>query len=276
MASENLKTANLARELFAEKELIERVQVNLPFPMLLKNLPGITSLGLRPEIYFDAGVLDSLSQEEVQKTSEELSRKNIPVTIHAPFMDLSPGAGDRKIRQVTALRFSQVLNLVPYFHPRAIIFHGGYDRWRFDGDVSLWLENSLLTWKPLVDRAGTHSVQLALENVFEENPSHLKRLLDTIESPYLGYCLDAGHGYLFSEVPIVDWIEDLASRLVEVHLHDNHRQADEHLPIGYGEIDFGGIFSSLQAKNLHPIYTIEPHTEEGLLPSLRALRKYLR
>lgn len=276
MVSGALQIAILARELSAEKRIIERVQVNLPFPMLVKNLTGITDLGLQPEIYFDAMTLDTLSREEVRRASEELQRKNIPVTFHAPFMDLSPGAVDRKIREVTALRFNQVIELVPAFHPQAIVFHGGYDKWRFDGDVSLWLENSLLTWKPLVVWAETLSVRLALENVFEEDPSILKALLDTLDSPYLGYCLDSGHGNLFSAVPVGEWIEALGSRLIEVHLHDNHRQADEHLPIGFGEIDFDGLFSSLRAKNLHPIHTVEPHAEEDLLPSLRALGKFLQ
>jgi sugar phosphate isomerase/epimerase len=255
--------------------LLEKVQVNLPFPMLLENLEGILQTGLQPEIYFSSKTLDHLSWKEVERVSQKLRQRNISVTFHAPFMDLSPGAVDEKIREVTAFRLSQVMDLVPYFHPRAIVVHPGYDRWRFDSDVALWLENSLLTWKPLAERAEGLSVILALENVFEEDPSILWRLLETLHSPYLGYCLDTGHGQLFSQVPIVQWIEVLGPRLVEVHLHDNHSQADEHLPIGHGEINFAGIFLSLREKNLHPIYTIEPHQREHLEPSLRALEKYL-
>jgi sugar phosphate isomerase/epimerase len=257
------------------RALLEKVQVNIPFPMLLENLEGILQIGLQPEIYFSSKTLDRLSGKDVERVSQKLRQKNISVTFHAPFMDLSPGAVDDKIREVTAFRFSQVMDLVPYFHPRAIVFHPGYDRWRFDSDVALWLEGSLLTWKPLAERAEILSVRLALENVFEENPSILWRLLEAIPSPSLGYCLDTGHGHLFSKVPIVQWIEVLGPRLVEVHLHDNHSQADEHLPVGYGEINFADIFSSLRGKNLQPIYTIEPHLREHLEPSLRALEKYL-
>jgi sugar phosphate isomerase/epimerase len=46
--------------------------------------------------------------------------------------------------------------------------------------------------------------------------------------------------------------------------------------MGLGKIDFDGIFSCLRAKNLQPIYTIEPHLEEHLEPSLKALEKYLK
>lgn len=256
--------------------ILEKVQVNLPFPLLLQNLNGVLEMGLQPEIYFSGKTLDNLKKEEVEKVSRKLIQKNISVTFHAPFMDLSPGAVDDKIRQVTVFRFNQVMDLVPYFHPRAIVLHPGYDRFRFDDDVALWMENSLMTWKPLTERAEEFSVRLALENVFEENPSILRKLLKAIDSPYLGYCLDAGHGHIFSEVAIWEWIEILGPHLIEVHLHDNHQKVDEHLPVGYGQIDFEEIFSCLRAKNLQPIYTIEPHLEEHLLPSLRALEKYLK
>ena len=254
--------------------ILQKVQVNLPWPLLLKNLSGVLAMGLQPEIYFSSASLDSLRPREVRKAAGELERKNIPVTFHAPFMDLSPGAVDEKIRDVTALRFHQVMDLVPTFHPRAIVFHPGYDRWRFDGDLDLWLSQSLLTWKPLAERAETLAVRLALENVFEENPSILQKLFRAIPSPFLRYCLDPGHGHIFSPVPANEWIETLGSHLVEVHLHDNRRQADDHLPLGQGQIDFDGIFACLKAKRLQPIYTIEPHEEEHLEPSLRALEKY--
>ena len=252
-----------------------KVQVNLPFPMLLQNIDGILDFGLQPEIYFSGVTLDHLSPQDVERVARKLTLKNIPVTFHGPFMDLSPGAVDERIREVTVHRFNQVMDLIPHFHPVAIVFHPGYDRWRFDNDVDLWLEKSLLTWKPLVKRAESLSVKLALENIFEENPSILKRLLAAIDSPYLGYCLDPGHGNLFSEVAIVEWIEVLSSRLIEVHLHDNHRQADEHLPLGCGAIDFSAVFLSLREKKLKPIYTIEPHQKEHFELSLRALEKYL-
>jgi sugar phosphate isomerase/epimerase len=254
--------------------MLKKVQVNLPFPMLVENLEAILGVGLQPEIYFSGYTLDHLSLPDVEKTSRALQHKNITVTFHAPFMDLNPGAVDEKVREVTLFRFQQLMEMVPYFHPRAIVFHPGYDRWRYDGDEGLWLKNSLLTWKPMAGRAEALSLKMALENVFDENPRVLKKLLDVIDSPFLGYCMDAGHGNLFSEVPLVEWVDALGSRLFEMHLHDNHRHADEHLPLGRGEIDFSALFSRLRQKNIHPIFTLEPHEIEHLEPSLQALKKY--
>jgi sugar phosphate isomerase/epimerase len=255
--------------------LLKRIQVNLPFPMLVENLDAILSVGLQPEIYFSGFTLDRLSPGEVEKTSNALRGKGVPVTFHAPFMDLNPGAVDERVREITAFRFDQVLRLVPHFQPRSIVFHPGYDRWRYDDDVDLWRENSLLTWRPLVKKAEAMGVRMALENVFEEKPEPLQKVLEEINSPFLGYCMDAGHGNLFSEVPLLTWVEVLGTRLLEIHLHDNHGKADDHLPLGRGSIDFPALFSLLGEKKIQPIYTIEPH-EIGLLqPSLEALGKYL-
>jgi sugar phosphate isomerase/epimerase len=255
--------------------LLKRVQVNLPFPMLVENLEAILSVGLQPEIYFSGVTLDRLSPGEVEKTSNALRGKGVPVTFHAPFMDLNPGAVDERVREITAFRFDQVLELVPHFQPRSIVFHPGYDRWRYDDDVDLWRENSLLTWRPLVKRAEAMGVKMALENVFEENPEPLRKVLEEIDSPFLGYCMDAGHGNLFSEVPLLTWVEVLGSRLLEIHLHDNHGKADDHLPLGRGSIDFPALFSLLREKKIQPTYTIEPHEIDLLQPSLEALQKYL-
>lgn len=255
--------------------LLSKVQINVPFPLLVKNLERILDLGLQPEIYFSGLTLDRLSWGDVRKTSRDLLRKNLSVTFHGPFLDLNPGAVDEKVREVTCHRFEQVLALVPLFQPRAIVFHPGYDRWRYDGNMETWLEKSLLTWRPLVERAEALSVKLALENVFEDHPSSLLKLFSALDSPWAGYCLDAGHGNLFSEGAITQWLDSLGPHLVEMHLHDNNRRADEHLPLGEGNIDFAAIFAHLRKNRLAPILTLEPHLAEQLEPSLKALQKYL-
>jgi sugar phosphate isomerase/epimerase len=255
--------------------LLKKVQVNVPFPLLAENLETVLAFGLQPEIYFSGLTLDQLSWAEVKRTSRHLIERNIPTTFHAPFMDLNPGAVDDRVREITRHRFEQILALVPYYRPRTIVFHPGYDRWRYDNNVDLWLEKSLLTWKPLVERAEALSVKLALENVFDDSPSPLKSLLSALHSPWVGYCLDAGHGNLFSRGPVTQWVEALGPFLAEIHLHDNHRHADEHLPLGEGDIDFASLFGHLRENRLAPILTLEPHLAEHLEPSLTALQKYL-
>jgi hypothetical protein len=60
---------------------------------------------------------------------------------------------DRRIKEVTFGRFLNTIKLAHFFKPKVIVFHPGYEKWKFDGDVKLWLESSLKTWRPLVKEA---------------------------------------------------------------------------------------------------------------------------
>jgi len=88
-------------------------------------------------------------------------------------------------------------------------------------------------------------------------------------------CSDTAHHNVFSKLSLAVWIEALGKYLAEVHLHDNHREADEHLPVGEGKFDFKQFFSLLSEQKFSPIYTIEPHEEEHLQRGLEAVRKYI-
>jgi sugar phosphate isomerase/epimerase len=67
----------------------------------------------------------------------------------------------------------------------------------------------------------------------------------------------------------------LGEFLREVHLHDNHREMDEHLPVGEGGFDFNQFFSLLSQLKLNPLYTIEPHEEAHLWRGLQAVKKFI-
>jgi sugar phosphate isomerase/epimerase len=70
-------------------------------------------------------------------------------------------------------------------------------------------------------------------------------------------------------------METLKDYLVEVHLHDNHREMDEHLPIGEGSFNFNEFFYLLSHYKLNPILTLEPHEEAHLRRGLEAVKKYI-
>jgi len=120
-------------------------------------------------------------------------------------MDLSPGGIDRKVKEVTLDRFSKVIELAEFFKPMNIVFHPGYEKWKFDGNVSLWLESSLETWRPLVRQAASTGLTIAIENVFEETPDSLVLLLKEIHSPHFRFCFDTGHHHVFSNVSLRVW-----------------------------------------------------------------------
>jgi sugar phosphate isomerase/epimerase len=230
---------------------------------------------IHPEIYFSGQDLDAFEEKGARDLAEKLHEGGLEITFHGPFMDLSPGGVDPKIKAVTAERFSRTLQLAGIFRPETIVFHAGYEKWKFDGDADLWLKSSLQTWKPLVKAAEEVEVTLVLENVYEETPDSIAALLNEIGSHRFRFCLDTGHQHIFSKVSLSVWIENLGKHLSEIHLHDNHGEMDEHLPIGEGSFDFEQLFSLLSLHRINPIYTLEPHQEDHLMRGLQAIKRYV-
>lgn len=227
---------------------------------------------LNLEIYFPASTLDILRKGDIEQIMGSLNYKPA-LSIHAPFMDLSPGAVDSKVRLATTERFSHIMDIAEMLCPAAIVFHSGYEKWKYNHNADIWIENSIRTWEPLIEKAAGLGVKLAIENIFEDEPSTLQALMEKLGSETFGICFDTGHCNLFTKVPATHWIESLRPYLVELHLHDNDKTADLHQPPGDGTFDFNALFSTLANRN--HIYTIEAHTPGNVLKSIESLKNYV-
>ena len=251
------------------------IHINIPLPMLLERWERFLETGLSPEIYLTAHTLDATALETFLDLKRALDREGLMTTIHGPYMDLSPGAVDERIREATLGRLTQTLHVASILEPEILVFHPGYDRWRHGGKEELWLEQSLKTWAPLVARAEEEGLVIAVENVFEEAPHTLKALVEGIGSESFRVCFDIGHFHLFSRLPLAEWYEALKDYLVELHLHDNHGREDDHLAIGEGKIDFDLLFETIKGHPNPLIYTLEPHSEKDLERGIGRLKALL-
>jgi sugar phosphate isomerase/epimerase len=65
-------------------------------------------------------------------------------------------------------------------------------------------------------------------------------------------------------------MSSLKPYLIELHLHDNDRSSDQHLPVGDGTFDFKGFFGLL--GNTECIHTLEAHSTQSVLKSMKALK----
>jgi len=252
-----------------------QIFINVPYEMLLARLDFAVQNRLLPEIYFDGNALDTARQEDIGRLAEVLSQQKIDVALHGPYMDLSPGGMDAKVRKVTLERIGKTMELADLFGPKTVVFHPGFDPWRFEEYQGLWLKNSIEAWKPIAGKAEEIGTTIAIENVFEEEPQTLRNLIEGVDSPNFRFCFDTGHYFVFSKAPLPQWFDVLGEFLAEVHFHDNDGTRDDHLPLGEGGMDFGEFFRLLRRITPYPIFTVEPHEEAHLWSSLTALEKYL-
>ncbi len=246
--------------------------VHVPYNRVGDYLDFIKKNRINLEIYFSSQSLDTLNDSDIVTLKEKLDY-NPSLSIHAPFMDLSPGAVDERVRVVTVERFLHVFEIAEILKPKAMVFHSGYEKWKYALRVDPWLEGSLITWPPLLKRAVDIGLKIAIENIFEDDPTNLRLLMEEMGSENFGICFDTGHFNLFSKIPLEEWLRQLMPYIIELHLHDNDKTFDSHLAIGEGTFDFNTLFSTLKDKNL--IYTIEAHTPEDTIRSIERLQKYI-
>lgn len=254
---------------------LKRVQVHIPYMLLLDRLDEILEAGLDPEIFMDGNSLEMADPADLERLREAFAANGRRVTVHGPYMDLSPGGADEKVRLATVERYRQTFEVVEILRPEVVVLHAGYDASRFDGDTALWLGQSRKTWPEFARKAERIGVVIALEHIFESRPETLKSIVEAIDSPNLGVCLDTGHINVFSKVPMEEWFEVLGPYIKEVHLHDNSGEFDEHLPLGDGTIDFPRVFGLLSKLTTDPVLTIEPHGESVLWRGLEAVRDFI-
>ncbi len=246
--------------------------VHIPYDMIGEHLDYIRASRLDLEIFFSAGMLDGLSPSGISGLRSSLVHSP-SITVHAPFMDLSPGGVDRKVREVTRQRFAQAFDAAEALGARAVVFHSGYEKWKYAHRVDIWLEGSLGLWPEFIERASSGGMKIAVENIFEDEPGNLRLLMDELGSPHMGICFDTGHFNLFSRAPLSVWIESIGSHIVELHLHDNDGGSDEHKAVGDGNFDFEGLFKALKGRDI--IHTIEAHNREDLVKSLERLKAFI-
>jgi sugar phosphate isomerase/epimerase len=89
-------------------------------------------------------------------------------------------------------------------------------------------------------------VRVALENM-PQGPfttgSTPKELLNLLEGTELGICLDVGHA---NTSGTLKGFLKLKDRIINLHVHDNMGERDEHLPVGDGTVDFPFLLKKLR------------------------------
>lgn len=250
------------------------VYVHVPYALLADNMDFILERRINPEIAFSGDSLDVLDGGRLEESAAILSENGILTTMHAPFMDLSPGALDRLVRDATRRRFRQVMDVAQILRPSVVVFHPGYDRWRFGGSRERWLRYSVETFREVVERAEGMGCVAAVENIFEEDPSTLRDLLEALDSPFLRHCFDVGHWNLFSKLGMEEWFAELGGYIAEAHIHDNHGTDDSHHPLGEASIDFPLFFRLMARHAPDAAWTIEAHSRDAVLRALENIAPF--
>ena len=111
--------------------------------------------------------------------------------------------------------------------------------------------------------AQKNGIRIALENLdifhYLSNQKDLPLVVEKADSPAVGFCLDTGHAHC-AGASISKWVAIMGPKLFATHINDNHGNTlnipdgnivdgtssfDEHLPPGFGTIDWVGFILAL-------------------------------
>jgi sugar phosphate isomerase/epimerase len=233
-------------------------------------------LGLEVQTFAFPDALDN-HPEWVEVYVERLKDFSGSISMHGAFMDMSCASFDSKIVAVTRDRYRYNLELGARLNAHTIVFHANYlTNIRNAPFRRAWTDRQVAFWSKMVQEAAGLGLRMAIENMWEYEPSLIGDVLRQVNSPWLITCLDVGHAHLFGEVPFKDWLADLGSFIQYTHLNNNGGRVDEHRGFDDGVLDYNAILPQLRALPVKPYFSLEIESAAAMrrsLPYLEVERK---
>ena len=179
---------------------------------------------------------------------------------HCPFNELFPCAIDPKARVLAMARYRQASNLAARYGARKTIFHAGFVPNVY---FPVWFtEQSVTFWKEFLGEQPQTCV-FCLENVMESDPQWLKEIVQGVDDPRLGICLDVGHANVCSRMDVFSWLETLAPWIRHFHIHNNDGTWDTHSPLGQGSIPMENFLTEAASLCSAASFTLEVSDAQG-------------
>ncbi len=138
--------------------------------------------------------------------------------------------------------------------------------------AGLYLKRARQALQELADYAAARNVHLGIESreAYEEIPSEreMHAMLESVESPFVGYWHDIGHIQIKENLAFVDhaeWLARIRSQMFGCHLHDVEWPAGDHRPPFSGQIDYENLIP-IMPKNCLLVWEMSPRrTREEII-----------
>lgn len=203
-------------------------------------------------------------------------------SLHAPVMErydgtwinpLSIASTDGAARAQAVRETGAALDLARRVPVSVLVVHPGLQDSLLSPAVQNSLDAAMRSIEEIADIASPLGVRVALEVIPNamSTAEALVNLLDRLDRPEVGVCLDFGHAHMQGDV--IDAIETLSGVLVATHVHDNHGRRDEHLVPFEGTIDWAGALAALQKIGYDGTLMLELAGAEPAAPALERARQ---
>jgi sugar phosphate isomerase/epimerase len=179
---------------------------------------------------------------------EELPKIGAAFSAHPPAWDINLTSPIKALRDAALQVHKASILFAHKMGAKQVVLHPGYcNYYAFSKkNAHIWARDAT---EELISFCKPLGVKLAYENVGYHGSSiytfdEYCHALDDVDET-VGYLIDTGHANANGwDVPAL--IDKLSERLFAMHLHDNHGDADSHLPIGEGNLNWPAIFASMR------------------------------
>jgi len=233
------------------------------FEKMVEEIPGTKA---RYVEVLDEGV-HALDRQRVAVLRSVAESCDLEFTVHAPFAGVNIALHSESLLNATLKRLRESIVNAAALGCRMWVFHPGMktgiSMFYPGGD---WTRN-LANVRLIAEFAEENGVEAALENIMEpfvlKNVAEFKRFYDEVGVD-LGLAFDTGHANVVGEVEA--FLKEFPDRLVHIHAHDNMGKKDQHLGIGYGNINWENVADLLKKASFDKIVIVESveHIEESV------------
>lgn len=226
--------------------------------------------------FFLPSVLDQPKQvESLIQTYLALDRDRSEDTLHGVFLDICVNSDDPGIYAVSDRRIHQSMDIAVRLGVKAVIFHTNHiPNFRLKSYRENWLNRNVVYWKALLAEYPT--LEIYLENMFDEEPEMLCALAKALaDEPRFGVCYDFAHAYI-SHTPLTKWNDALFRYAKHLHINDNDKEEDTHLPVGSCSLPWNLYenFIDMIPEEKRPSVLIEVRSFDDLTASVSYMKAH--
>ena len=217
--------------------------------------------------------LPTLVDENTRKQIKQLLETfNIKPLVHASYYDVNPSSLNSIIREASVKAVIESIKFAYDIGAEIVTLHPG--NLPSDYSPNLYLEKARESLKKslfeIIKAASEYSVIIGLENKQRAKnhqivwtPNDHLFFVEGMSSKWLKATFDVGHAFTVGN-DLIFYLKQIYLYLVNIHVHDNNGEQDEHLVPGEGKINFTEFITELKKLGYSGPIIIEVKSLEGL------------
>ena len=204
---------------------------------------------------------------------KKLDRDRTRDILHGAFLDVTVHSEDKRIRDVSAFRIRQSMDIAAELGIRGVVFHTNQiPNFKTPGYIRHWVDSNKDFWMMLL--CEYLALEIFVENMFDEDPDMLWHLaMEMQEQERFGICFDYAHASVFGQ-NIEEWTDKLLPFTKHIHINDNDLNVDMHQRVGKGAVDWLQFNKLIKRSRTDSSVLIEVNGLQKQEESLQYMKEY--